>query len=58
MPSCVAFTDSELIVGGRAMTQATRNPLNTIFDPKRLIGRDFTDPIVQSDIETWPFKVE
>jgi len=56
-PSYVAFTDTERLIGDAAKNQAARNPENTVFDAKRLIGRKFADPIVQSDMELWPFKV-
>ncbi|XP_042064299.1 heat shock cognate 70 kDa protein-like [Salvia splendens] len=56
-PSYVAFTDTERLVGDAANNQAARNPINTVFDAKRLIGRKFSDPTVQSDMKLWPFKV-
>jgi len=33
------------------------NPVNTVFDAKRLIGRKFSDQEVQSDMKHWPFKI-
>jgi L1 cell adhesion molecule like protein len=56
-PSWVSFTDSERLIGGAAKNQGTVNPENTIFDAKRLIGRRFSDPVVQDDMKHWPFKV-
>jgi len=55
-PSYVAFTDTERLIGDAAKNQCAMNPNNTIFDAKRLIGRKFTDPVVQSDMKHWPFK--
>merc|ERR1711963_170110 len=56
-PSYVAFTDTERLTGDAAKHQVAMNPTNTIFDAKRLIGRNFSDNSVQSDMKHWPFKV-
>uniref|UniRef100_A0A7S3A6Y8 Heat shock protein 70 n=1 Tax=Rhodosorus marinus TaxID=101924 RepID=A0A7S3A6Y8_9RHOD len=57
-PSYVGFTDSERLIGDAAKNQVAMNPYNTVFDAKRLIGRRFSDPSVQSDMKHFPFKVE
>jgi len=56
-PSYVAFTETERLIGDAAKSQVSMNPENTVFDAKRLIGRKFSDPVVQSDMKHWPFKV-
>ena len=56
-PSYVAFTDTERLIGDAAKNQVAMNPANTVFDAKRLIGRKFDDPKIQSDLKHWPFKV-
>ena len=56
-PSYVAFTETERLIGDAAKNQVAMNPTNTVFDAKRLIGRRFTDQVVQEDMKLWPFKV-
>ncbi|PKK60798.1 hsp71-like protein [Rhizophagus irregularis] len=55
-PSYVAFTDT-ILIGEAAKNQAVMNPHNTVFSVHRLIGRNFNDQDVQSDMKYWPFKV-
>ena len=57
-PSYAAFTDNERLIGDSAKNQVAKNPSNSIFDAKRLIGRKFNDPVVQKDMKHWPFKVQ
>ena len=56
-PSYVAFTENERLVGDSAKNQATINPKNTVFDVKRLIGRDYSDSSVQADKKLFPFDI-
>ena len=55
--SVVSFDDEEQLVGDPAWKQIGKNPKNTIYNIKRIIGRDFNDNKVQSEIKHWPFKV-
>ena len=57
-PSYVAFTSEERIIGDAAKNQVAMNCENTVFDAKRLIGRKFTDELVQKDMKHWPFVVK
>jgi heat shock protein 1/8 len=56
-PSYIAFTETERLIGDAAKNQSSMNPKNTVFDAKRLIGRQFSDQCVQNDIKNWPFSV-
>jgi len=57
-PSYVAFTqEGERLIGDAAKNQLTSNPENTVFDVKRLIGREWSDKTVQNDVKLLPFKV-
>lgn len=56
-PSYVAWADGERLVGDAAKNQATINPENTVFDVKRLIGRNYKDKSVQADKKLFPFKI-
>ncbi|CAF0736919.1 unnamed protein product [Adineta steineri] len=56
-PSYVAFTDRQWLIGDEAKNRLSINPQDTVFHFKRLIGRKFSDSIVQSNMKRWPFKV-
>ncbi len=57
-PSVVAYQeDGEILVGAPAKRQAVTNPKNTIFAAKRLIGRKFSEPEVQKDINLMPYQI-
>lgn len=56
-PSYVGFTDSERLIGLAAKNAATTNPTNTVYDAKRMIGREFSDSKLQEDMKHFSFKV-
>ena len=59
-PSYVAFQPDgggTRLVGDAAKNQAAQNPVNTVFDVKRLIGRKISDATVQSDKKLMPFQI-
>ncbi len=56
-PSIVAYKDAEILVGQSAKRQAVTNPKNTLFAIKRLIGRRYSDDVVQKDIGMVPYKI-
>ena len=57
-PSVVAFLDDgDRLVGQPAKRQAVTNPSNTLFAIKRLIGRNFDDPVVAKDKGMVPYEI-
>src|SRR5258706_230610 len=57
-PSVVAFLeDGERLVGQPANRQAVTNPSNTLFAIKRLIGRQYADPVVEKDKHMVPYEI-
>jgi heat shock protein 1/8 len=58
MPSYVAFTDDERLVGASAKNQAAANPANTVYDVKRFIGQRFSDAGVEKDTSRYSYVVK
>lgn len=56
-PSYVSFNETERLIGDAAKNQVAMNPVNTVFDTKRLIGRKFNDPIIKQDMKHWPYTI-
>ena len=56
-PSWVAFTEEERLLGASAKNQVNQNIKNTIYDMKRLVGRDFDNKEVQQEIKQLGYEV-
>jgi L1 cell adhesion molecule like protein len=57
MPSYVSFTQQERLIGEAAKSMAANNSRNTVFDAKRMIGKNFDDEKVQSDMKHFSYNV-
>ena len=56
-PSYVSFTEDERLIGDAAKNASNQNPLNTVYEIKRMIGREFSDPILQKDLKHLSYTV-
>ncbi|KAL9232059.1 hypothetical protein vseg_007206 [Gypsophila vaccaria] len=56
-PAIVSFGEKQRFVGTAGAACALMNPKNTISQIKRLIGRPFSDPGLQKDLQSVPFTV-
>ena len=57
-PSYVAFTDEGVLIGDPAKSQISRNPSNTVYDTKYIIGTVAKDPgSLQYIQRMWPFEL-
>ncbi|ELA46589.1 hypothetical protein VCUG_01919 [Vavraia culicis subsp. floridensis] len=57
-PSIVAFDDEgNIVIGTAAEHRLTSNPDKVVYDVKRLIGRGYDSPVLESSIKKWPFRV-
>uniref|UniRef100_A0ACD5TQN1 Uncharacterized protein n=1 Tax=Avena sativa TaxID=4498 RepID=A0ACD5TQN1_AVESA len=56
-PAIVCFGDKQRFIGTAGAANSTMNPKNSISQIKRLLGRKFTDPELQRDLQSFPFRV-
>ena len=56
-PSWVSFTDDERLIGDAAKSASGQNIQNTVYEFKRMMGRDYSDSVLQRDLKLFPFKV-
>ncbi|CAL9195417.1 unnamed protein product [Musa hybrid cultivar] len=56
-PAVVCFGEKQRFIGTAGAASSVMNPKNTVSQIKRLVGRKFSDPELQRDIQSLPFKV-
>ena len=57
IPSIVTFTENGILACDQAINQIIKEPKNTIYGIKRVIGLNYNDQSVQNDIKLWPFGI-
>jgi L1 cell adhesion molecule like protein len=55
--SYVSFTENERLIGDPAKNSCSINPFNTVYDVKRILGKDFNDEKLQDDLKHFSFTV-
>jgi heat shock protein 1/8 len=56
-PSYVCFQAEERLIGDAAKNASNQHPEHTVYEIKRMIGRDFNDPILQRDLKLLTYKI-
>ena len=56
-PSFVSFNHEDRLIGDAAKSQASSNPKNTVYDAKRLIGRNYNDKHMQDELKHFSYNV-
>src|SRR5258706_10299333 len=56
-PSWISFNGNERLIGELAKQQFSSNPKNTVYDVKRFIGKIYSDPQLQEDLQHYSFKI-
>ena len=57
-PFVISFYEKEILVGISAQRRMKRNPKNTIYGIRKLLGKKFNDPQVQNFMKTVPYKLK
>jgi L1 cell adhesion molecule like protein len=57
IPSVVTYNPSGIRIGRPALHSMAQHPMTTFFDSKRLVGRNFNDPMIEQRKRNWPFEL-
>jgi molecular chaperone DnaK (HSP70) len=58
VPFEISFYEKKILVGISTKNLMKRNPKNTIYGIRKLLGKKFNDPQVQNFMKTVPYKIE